>query len=333
MRSVLHGYAAGMIAALVCVAAPAYGAGWVAPVPGCEIVTAYGAVYNGKVHRGVDLKASAGTDVRTPAAGRVAFAGRVPADGGGTCGAVTVELADGLRVSLLPLSEVFVAEGDALAAGEVVGTVAGAGDDSTAVAHVHLGVRRGDTYLDPTGLLPVSADPAPVVGPVPPGTAPSAPPAGGSGGSVPVPAEVPVASAPQVQGAVASAQGEPLSTAEVPSGGRAADGVGHVVGAGVSAGVPAAESPGASAVLGARGGTGLQDTRAAHAHRQLLQGADVLPASALVVPRHTARASRSYATGVSMPAGNAAALAGVAVLATAAVCGVRARLAETHVEG
>ena len=140
--------------AAVVLAVPAYAGTWEPPVPGCVILTGYGAACVSGVHRGVDLQAQGGTEVSAPAGGLVSFAGAVPADGGGTCGAVTIELADGLRVSLLPLDEVFVRAGDALEPGEVVGTLAAAGDDSVAEPHVHLSLRQGDAYLDPSGMLP-----------------------------------------------------------------------------------------------------------------------------------------------------------------------------------
>lgn len=154
---------AGATLAAVAVQSPAYAGEWAAPVAGCRIVFAYGAQYAGKTHRGVDLDACAGGDVMAPAAGTVSFAGQVPADGGGTCGAVTVELPDGLRVSLLPLQEVLVSAGDRVAEAEVVGTLAASGDDSTAAPHLHLGARRGTQYVDPTALLPplAAAEPEP----------------------------------------------------------------------------------------------------------------------------------------------------------------------------
>ncbi|MBN2848014.1 MAG: M23 family metallopeptidase [Coriobacteriia bacterium] len=130
---------------------------WCAPVTGCAIVTAYGESYAGVTHRGVDLRADAGAEASAPAAGSVTFAGCVPADGGGTCGAVTVDIGDGLRVSLLPLDEVFVTAGDQIAAGEVVGTVAATGDSSHPEPHIHIGLRRDEAYLDPTGFLPGAA--------------------------------------------------------------------------------------------------------------------------------------------------------------------------------
>ena len=130
--------------------------GWTSPVDGTRIITPYAAVYAGKAHRGVDLVAAAGSSVAAPMDGQVVFAGRVPADGGGTCGAVTIELAEGLRVSYLPLAEVFVGQGTQVSAGEPVGTLAASGDDSSSEPHLHLGLRRGVEYLDPTGFLPGS---------------------------------------------------------------------------------------------------------------------------------------------------------------------------------
>ncbi len=96
----------------------------------------------GRGHRGVDL----GTDgsVRSPGPGVVSFAGPVAGRG-----VVTVTHPDGLRSSLEPV------EG-----APEVGTAVATGDDlGHAVAGhcptlcVHWGVRRGDAYLDPLGLL------------------------------------------------------------------------------------------------------------------------------------------------------------------------------------
>ncbi len=132
----------------------AWAACWEMPIDGGRILTAFGQRYASVTHRGVDISGSPGADVRTPAGGVVTFAGRVPADGGGTCGAVTVELPDGLRVSLLPLDAVFVSAGETVGRGAAVGSLAATGDDSSAEVHLHLGARRGSVYVDPTGWLP-----------------------------------------------------------------------------------------------------------------------------------------------------------------------------------
>ncbi|MCK8115142.1 murein hydrolase activator EnvC family protein [Anaerosoma tenue] len=136
-----------------------FGAEWCMPVDGASIDTPFGASCVGGVHRGVDLAAPASSPVRAPAAGRVLFAGPVPADGGGTCGAVTIEIAEGIRVSLLPLEALHVSVGDTVHAGEVVGRLAPTGDDSMSVPHLHMGLREGDAYRDPAPMLPVPAVP------------------------------------------------------------------------------------------------------------------------------------------------------------------------------
>ncbi|CAN5802543.1 hypothetical protein BH10ACT1_BH10ACT1_31850 [soil metagenome] len=89
-------------------------------------------------NRGIEYATVAGSLVRAIGPGRVTFAGPV-------AGAlfVTVTHPDGLRSSYSFLAAVRVAEGRVVAAGEVV-AVAG--------PRLHLGVRRGDAYLDPASL-------------------------------------------------------------------------------------------------------------------------------------------------------------------------------------
>jgi murein DD-endopeptidase MepM/ murein hydrolase activator NlpD len=89
----------------------------------------------GPGNRGIDYATVPGTPVRAIAPGTVVFAGTVA----GTR-YVTVLHADGLRSSYGMLASISVSVGQVLAAGAEVGL---AGD------HVHLGVRRGDEYLDP----------------------------------------------------------------------------------------------------------------------------------------------------------------------------------------
>lgn len=114
-------------------------------------------------HRGVDLAAGPGTPVRSPVAGTVEFAGPV-------AGRIvlTVVRGDGLRCSLEPLADV-VEAGTPVAAGDVVGVVAGQGhvgasgetgaSGAGATGHcgrtscVHWGARRDGDYIDPLGLL------------------------------------------------------------------------------------------------------------------------------------------------------------------------------------
>lgn len=99
-------------------------------------------------HRGVDLAAAVGAAVAAPADGRVTFAGTVV-----DRGVVTVTHPDGRRSSLEPVVA-SVAVGDAVAAGDVVGTVQDVAGHCAPRACLHWGVREGDRYVDPLGLLP-----------------------------------------------------------------------------------------------------------------------------------------------------------------------------------
>lgn len=102
-------------------------------------------------HRGVDLAAAPGTPVRSVAAGRVSFAGRVAGRG-----VVAVELAGTgtppLRTTFAPV-RVMVKKGDEVAAGEVLGTVEPGGSHCETPC-LHWGLRRDGTYLNPLSLLP-----------------------------------------------------------------------------------------------------------------------------------------------------------------------------------
>ncbi|POX55228.1 peptidase M23 [Streptomyces sp. Ru71] len=105
----------------------------------------------GPGHRGVDLAAGPGAPVRTVAAGRVSFAGRV-ADKG----VVSVELAGTgtppLRTTYEPVRP-SVKRGDEVPAGAVIATVEPTGSHCTLTC-VHWGLRGAGTYLNPLLLLP-----------------------------------------------------------------------------------------------------------------------------------------------------------------------------------
>ncbi|MGW7241201.1 murein hydrolase activator EnvC family protein [Streptomyces sp. NPDC054804] len=103
----------------------------------------------GPGHRGVDLGAAPGAEVRAVAAGRVSFAGRVAGRG-----VVSVRLAGtDLRTTYEPVTAQ-VEKGEEVAAGQVVGTVEPAGAHCDAGACVHWGLLRGDVYVNPLLLLP-----------------------------------------------------------------------------------------------------------------------------------------------------------------------------------
>jgi murein DD-endopeptidase MepM/ murein hydrolase activator NlpD len=108
----------------------------------------------GPGNRGLEYATVPGTPARAIGAGTVTFAGPVAGRG-----VVTVEHPDGLRSSLTGLVEVRVTAGDRVDRGQVLGTTA---------ATLHLGVRRGDDYVDPAALFgagpPVHAVLVPVPG-------------------------------------------------------------------------------------------------------------------------------------------------------------------------
>jgi murein DD-endopeptidase MepM/ murein hydrolase activator NlpD len=97
-------------------------------------------------HRGVDLRAQPGAPVRAAGAGRVTHAGQLAGRG------VVVVDHGGLRTTYEPVAASVVV-GQRVAAGAMIGrVVAGSGHCGDARC-LHLGVRRGRTYLDPRLLL------------------------------------------------------------------------------------------------------------------------------------------------------------------------------------
>jgi hypothetical protein len=98
-------------------------------------------------HRGVDLIGAAGQPVLAIGAGHVTFAGRL-ADRG-----VVVVDHGGLRSTYEPVVAHIVI-GDHVQAGEPVGVLQAVGSHCAPEVCLHLGVKRGDAYLDPLDLLP-----------------------------------------------------------------------------------------------------------------------------------------------------------------------------------
>lgn len=134
----------------------------VRPVPGA-VVEGFQAPASeyGPGHRGVDLEASAGSEVLAALGGVVSFAGPVA----GTT-YVTVQHDGGLSTTYGDLSDLRVTEGDAVEAGQVLGVLAeGAGA-------LDWGARLDGIYVDPLSLLaPLRVhlvDPARLVDPVAP---------------------------------------------------------------------------------------------------------------------------------------------------------------------
>ncbi len=166
------------------VSAAASVAGWQWPLRG-EVITAFhnGAdPYAAGQHRGVDIAGPEGSAVVAAIGGAVRFAGPLGSSGV----TVSVRSADGrFGTSYLHLASVSVRKGATVAAGDRLGAVGTTGTRSTAVSHLHFGVREaGDkhAYRDPLDFLPPLA-PAPREAP--------------RGAPAPVPAPAPVALAPQ----------------------------------------------------------------------------------------------------------------------------------------
>lgn len=98
-------------------------------------------------HRGIDIAAPLGTDVRAAQGGAVAFAGWV----GGSL-FVSIDHADGVRTTYSWLSAVTVRRGQVVAKGAVIGA-SGHGHIEVSTPHLHFGARVGTTYIDPMLLL------------------------------------------------------------------------------------------------------------------------------------------------------------------------------------
>ncbi|UOE25234.1 murein hydrolase activator EnvC family protein [Agromyces soli] len=96
-------------------------------------------------HRGIDLAAAAGDEVRAPAGGTVSFAGTVAGRP-----LVAVDHGDGYVSAVEPVAAL-VAVGTAVAPGEPLGTVAAGGHCDGAC--IHFGVRLHGEYVSPMLLL------------------------------------------------------------------------------------------------------------------------------------------------------------------------------------
>lgn len=124
-----------------------------------ETYTAGGTTYT---HSGMDVPGTAGGTVSSPLSGTVTYVGSVPngdsrvgtsSGSGQTMKAVSVKIADGRTITLMPIASVAVSRGDAVSEGEAIGTLAATGDVSTSGVHLHMGLKKGSTYQDPMTLF------------------------------------------------------------------------------------------------------------------------------------------------------------------------------------
>ncbi|MFD8893134.1 murein hydrolase activator EnvC family protein [Streptomyces sp. NPDC059566] len=97
-------------------------------------------------HRGVDLSAPVGAQIRAVASGRVHHAGPVAGRG-----VLSLALPNGLRTTYEPVRPL-VAEGEQVRAGQVVAVLT-EGSHCPAPC-LHWGLLAGETYLNPLALLP-----------------------------------------------------------------------------------------------------------------------------------------------------------------------------------
>jgi murein DD-endopeptidase MepM/ murein hydrolase activator NlpD len=126
--------------------------GWQRPVAGRVVRPFQAPVFRyGPGHLGVDLAADPGTPVRAAGAGTVAFAGMVAET-------LHVVISHGephganLRTSYSFLASIRVHTGEDVVRGAVVGTAGGRGEQHDGSV-LHLGLRVGDTYVDPMRLF------------------------------------------------------------------------------------------------------------------------------------------------------------------------------------
>jgi murein DD-endopeptidase MepM/ murein hydrolase activator NlpD len=101
----------------------------------------------GAGHRGVDLAGAPGEPVLAAGAGVVLFAGMVAGRP-----VISIGHTNGLRTTYEPVDP-SVAAGQLVARGSPIGTVTTGHAGCPAAACLHWGLRRGDVYLDPLGLL------------------------------------------------------------------------------------------------------------------------------------------------------------------------------------
>jgi len=97
-------------------------------------------------HRGVDLAGSAGQSVRAALAGTVRYAGRLAGRG-----VVVVDHGE-TRTTYEPVASL-VHVGAPVSTGQLIGRLEAAGGHCLPRACLHWGLRRGDAYLDPLGLV------------------------------------------------------------------------------------------------------------------------------------------------------------------------------------
>ena len=98
-----------------------------------------------RTHNGIDYAVKAGAEVAAPVAGKVTLA-----ESDGSWGpVVALEDAEGRVWRVCGVASPKVKKGDAVAAGQTLGTVGTVGYECAEESHIHLEVKQGEEYLDP----------------------------------------------------------------------------------------------------------------------------------------------------------------------------------------
>jgi Peptidase family M23/Bacterial Ig-like domain len=100
-------------------------------------------------HQGIDIDGQIGDRVRAARGGRVVLAGTSDACGGLQ---VHIDHGNGFESWYRHLSRIDVKRGDMVATGTVIGRVGNTG--CSLGSHLHFGIRRGTTFVDPLRYLP-----------------------------------------------------------------------------------------------------------------------------------------------------------------------------------
>lgn len=108
-----------------------------------QTLTKYG------VHQGIDIDGDTGDAVRAARAGKVTVAGYADACGGLQ---VRIDHGDGMTTWYRHLSRVLVGVGKRVSVGAVIGRVGATG--CATGSHLHFGVQKGSTFVDPLRYLP-----------------------------------------------------------------------------------------------------------------------------------------------------------------------------------
>ncbi|WP_395680457.1 peptidoglycan DD-metalloendopeptidase family protein [Inquilinus sp.] len=118
------------------------------PVRG-SLIAGYNAPLAGKPNQGINIAAAAGTPIKAAGAGTVAYAGNELRGYGNL---VLIQHGDGLVTAYAHAASLSVKKGDAVAAGQTIGTVGQTG--AVDQPQLHFEVRKNSSPVDPSKYLP-----------------------------------------------------------------------------------------------------------------------------------------------------------------------------------